>query len=323
MIHKPVLTNEVLKALDPKPGEFMIDATLGGGGHALEIINKIGDQGTLLAVDLDKNAIEAFESRAKNLKIRVVVVNDNFVNLPKILESEGLGRADGLLMDLGLSSDEIEASSRGFTFKKDEPLLMTLDDSQTPVKEIIRALNEEELANVIYELGDERYSRHIAKEIKETLRKGERIDTTFALRDAIYRAVPRNYEKGRIDPSTRTFLALRIYANHELENLKAVFRNLNSILKPGGRLVVITFHSGEDRIVKNIFRDMAKIGEVTLINKKAIAPQRDEILENPRSRSAKLRALVWQRGSGASTEKFRLVGVKNLEAAMMNFRKRT
>lgn len=321
MIHKPVLTKEVMKALRPLPGEFMIDATLGGGGHASQILEKLGN-GTFLAIDLDKTAITQFESKTNKTDARIIAVNDNFVNLPKILESENLGKADGLLMDLGLSSDEIEASGRGFTFKKDEPLLMTLDDSQTPVREILRALSEEELANVIYELGDERFSRHIAKEIKMTLRKGERIETTFALRDAIYRAVPKSYEKGRIDPSTRTFLALRIYVNHELDNLKSVLRNLDSILKPGGRLVVITFHSGEDRVVKNIFRDMSKLGEATLINKKAIGAERDEILENPRSRSAKLRAIVWQGGSGSRSEKFRLVGVKNLESAMVNFRKR-
>lgn len=278
--------------LNPQPGEFFIDGTLGGGGHANFILKAIGDEGKFLGVDLDKNALDEFEKRTFGIKTKIFLVNDNFVNIPRILEGRGLGKADGLLLDLGLSSDELESSGRGFTFLRNESLLMTLADGATPVKTILRELGEKELADIIFKLSDERYSRQIAKSIKDTLRKGS-VETTFDLRDAILRAVPKSYEGGRINPATRTFQALRIYANQEFENIKSLLANLKDILRPGSRLAVITFHSGEDRVVKNALRDAAKAGVVTLINKKVIVPQDEETRINPRSRSAKLRAAIF------------------------------
>lgn len=289
------MPKEVLGILDPKPGDFVIDGTLGGGGHARLLLESIGSSGKLLAIDEDAGAIADF---IKPNNSQVVAVRDNFSNLPKILEDQNLGLADGLLLDLGLSSDEIESSGRGFTFQKDEPLLMTLRDEMTPVRALLRELKEEELADIIYEFGDERYSRRIAKEIKETLRRGK-IETTFDLRGAVLRAVPKSYERGRIHPATRTFLALRIYANHEFENLSSLLSALDKVVKPGGRVAVLTFHSNEDRIVKNIFRDLYKAGKVALINKKVIAPSDAEVKENPRARSAKLRGIVMRETGGA------------------------
>lgn len=282
------MPKEVLEMLDPKPGDFVIDGTLGGGGHARLILEILGSSGKLLVVDEDEYAISNFN---KLNNPQIIAVRDNFSNLPKILADNKLGLADGLLLDLGLSSDEIESSLRGFTFQKDEPLLMTLRDEFVPVKALLKELSEEELANVIYEFGDERYSRRIAKEIKETLRRGK-IETTFDLRDCVLRAVPKSYERGRIHPATRTFLALRIYANHEFDNLTSLLNALDKVVKPGGRVAVITFHSNEDRIVKNIFRELYKAGKAALINKKVIVPSEDEIRVNPRARSAKLRGIV-------------------------------
>ena len=228
----------------------------------------------------------------------MIAARDNFANLSKILESFNLGLADGLMLDLGLSSDEIESSGRGFTFQKDEPLLMTLRDESVPVKVLLRELKEEELADIIYEFGDERYSRRIAQEIKKTL-KQKNIETTFDLRDAILRAVPKSYERAHHPPPP----GLRIYANHEFENLSSLLNILDKIVKPGGRVAVITFHSNEDRIVKNIFRDLSKAGRVSLINKKVITPDGNELAENPRARSAKLRAIAMRDLGSAASDK--------------------
>ena len=296
MIHKPVMPKEVLEALNPKPGEFFIDGTLGAGGHAELILKQLGDTGTLLAIDLDKSAVEAFKLKFPNGGTKKVIMQANFADLREILVEHGLGRADGLILDLGFSSDELERSGRGFTYQKDEPLLMTFSDKEAPVYEVLAHVSEKELADIISEFSDERYAARIAAEIKRTLRR-KRISTTFELRDAVTRAVPKNYERGRIHPATRTFQALRVYANREYENLKKVLNDLPHILKKGGRAAVITFHSGEDRIVKHIFAGMAKRGALELINKKVITAGREEERSNPRSRSAKLRAAIMQANS--------------------------
>jgi len=291
MIHVDVHKEEVMKALDPKPGEFFIDGTLGGGGHASALFERLGDGGTLLAVDADADAVEAFKVKTKNEKGKIIVSRENFRNIPEILKREKSPKADGLLLDLGLSSDELAGSGRGFSFQVNEPLLMTLNPEETPVMAILRTHSEEQLANIIKKYGEERYADRIAGAIKDTLRR-KPIETTFDLRDAVLRAMPHGAARGKIHPATRTFMALRIYANHEYENLESALRNLPDIISAGGRVAVIAFHSGEDRMVKNVFRDMAKAGTLTLINKKVIVPERGEILANPRSHSAKLRAAV-------------------------------
>lgn len=295
----PVLLNEVLEFLNPKPGDLIIDGTINGGGHSRAILSKILPAGKLLGIDLDPVILKTTKKRFKefakekgeNFKDSFVLVNGNYADLPEIIKTQELPKAEGLLIDLGFSSEQIEQSGRGFSFERDEPLLMTYNDSIPPVKEIIRSLSEEELADVIFKLGGERLSRRIAKAIKESGRK-KKIETSLELAEIIRRAVPRNYERGRINPATRTFQALRIFANDELGNLEKVLVNLKSILSKNGRAVFISFHSLEDRLIKNYFRDQEKTGELKILTKKPISPSLSEIKSNPRSRSAKLRAIV-------------------------------
>jgi 16S rRNA (cytosine1402-N4)-methyltransferase len=216
------------------------------------------------------------------------------------MREHDLEKADGLLVDLGFSSEQLEASGRGFSFgeaSRDEPLLMTYDDARSPVWQILREESEESLANIIFQFGGERASRRIAKAIKDYGRKTP-IMTAGALADVVRQALTGGtdgksrgkYEHGRIDPATRTFQAFRIYANSELENLTTLLKNLDAIVKPGGRVAIISFHSTEDGIVKRAFQSLAKEGKVEIITKKPVAATREEIKENPRSRSAKIRA---------------------------------
>lgn len=293
--HQPVLLKEVLQYLDPKPGEFIIDGTLDGGGHATAILEKIvygkGSQGTFLGVDLDKEMIARSNL---NSQPNVILANGNYANLAAILKTKKLPLASGLLLDLGFSSEQLESSGRGFSFSdaaRSETLLMTYDDSQTPVWGILKEIDERELADIIYQLGGERMSRRIARAIKEANHRSL-IMTSGELADIVRKALPRSYERGRIDPATRTFQALRIYANHELENVQKVLDDLPKILKPGGRAVIISFHSLEDRIVKLAFQKLAKETNAELLTKKPISATREEIAANPRARSAKLRAIT-------------------------------
>lgn len=293
-MHIPVLLNETIEFLKPEKGEFFIDGTIDGGGHAAEICKKISG-GTLLGIDWDKEMIKKLErSISTNLKSeflnsKLILVNENYANLPEILKRENLPKADGLFLDLGFSSEQLESSGRGFSFKKDEPLLMTYNDTGAPVKDILKKIDEKELADIIFELSGERFSRKIAAAIKFHERK-KKIETTGELNEIIKNVLPKNYERGRIEPATRTFQALRIYANCELENIEQVIKKLPKILKSGGRMAIISFHSLEDRIVKKSFKRLAKDGELKILTPKPIRPTREEARENPRSRSAMLRA---------------------------------
>lgn len=298
--HVPVLLNEVLAFLDPRPGDFIIDGTVDGGGHAREILGRITETGMLLGTDWDEALLAECKARLNGYK-NAVLAHGNYADLAEIMAVnaanggplKGKGKADGLLIDLGFSSEQLAKSGRGFSFEeahKNEPLLMTYDDSRTPVSAILRETDEKELANIIFELGGERLSRQIAKAIKDRERH-ERIETSGELADVVRGAVPHGYEHGRIDAATRTFQALRIYANGELENLEKLLASLPEIVKPGGKVAIITFHSLEDRIVKNAFRTMAKETSATLITKKPVPASREEIIKNSRSRSAKLRVI--------------------------------
>jgi 16S rRNA (cytosine1402-N4)-methyltransferase len=298
-LHKPVLLNEVITFLDPKPGDFIIDGTVDGGGHAAAIADIIGQEGTLFGLDWDERLLEKCKARFADQK-NVKLVHGNYAELPEILKGNDLDRADGLLIDLGFSSEQLEASGRGFSFREEfahEPLLMTYDDSRTPVWQILREESEESLANIIYEFGGERMSRRIAKAIKDHGRKHP-IMTSGELADVVRKALTGGhdaahrgaYEHGRIDPATRTFQAFRIYANGELENLKTLLKNLEAIVKPSGRVAIISFHSVEDGIVKRAFQSLAKEGKIEIITKKPVEATREEIKENSRSRSAKIRA---------------------------------
>ena len=289
-MHLPVLLNEVIEILNPKKGEFFIDGTVDGGGHAVVILEKIMPEGKFLGLDWDKEMIKIFKKKLISYhfpKNKVILVNENFKNIPMILKNKKLGKADGLLLDLGFSSKQLENSGRGFSFKKDEPLLMTYSDSQRPVRDWLKILKEFELARIIYQFGEERYSRRIAHAIKNNLP----IETSKKLAELVKSVLPKNYEHGRIHPATRTFQALRIFVNQEVENIQQALLEIGNILKPSGRLAVVTFHSIEDRLVKNIFRDLAKKGKVEILTKKPVQPSQNEVYSNPRSRSAKLRAL--------------------------------
>ncbi|HVN26687.1 MAG TPA: 16S rRNA (cytosine(1402)-N(4))-methyltransferase RsmH [Candidatus Paceibacterota bacterium] len=291
-MHEAVLLEEVIEALDPHPGEFVIDGTVDGGGHAAAVLERIMPQGMFLGVDWDETMIR---KRIDNKQYgdRERYVCGNYADLPAILAQEECPKADGLLLDLGFSSDQLEASGRGFSFSessRDEPLIMTYDPAAKPVAHVIREESESSLADIIYQYGGERRSRAIAKAIKLAGRQTP-ITTSGQLADVVRNALPRNYERGRIDPATRTFQALRIYANGELANLERILAVARDIMAAGGRIAIITFHSLEDRIVKRAFQRMATAGEASLLAKKPVAASREEVVRNPRSRSAKLRAL--------------------------------
>lgn len=290
--HIPVLLNEVLRVLAPEPGEFVIDGTLGSGGHAVPIIERIQPDGVFLGIDWDRRMIERFERELKGKAgaVRIILRAVNYKDIPEILRREELGRADGLLLDLGFSSEQL-AASRGFSFRRDEPLLMTFDLERTPAYETLAAMTQEELIAVIREFSDERYARRIGEAIWEEQRKHP-IVTSGHLAEVIRSAVPKHYERGRIDPATRTFQALRMYVNDELGNLRTVLENIPGIVKPGGKVVVISYHSKEDRLVKLAFRALARAGQAELVTRKPIRPTEEEVRRNPRSRSAKLRAIT-------------------------------
>ncbi|MBI4094497.1 MAG: 16S rRNA (cytosine(1402)-N(4))-methyltransferase RsmH [Candidatus Liptonbacteria bacterium] len=296
MQHVPVLLHEVIAYLDPRPGEFVIDATIDGGGHAREILKRIGPEGMLLGVDWDRSMIEKLTLDLRRETSRVILVHGNYADMPEILAGRKLPNADGLLADLGTSSDQLTHSGRGFSFLRDEPLLMTYDDSRKPVKQILRDLAEPELAEIIRTFGEERYAGRVARAIKEAVR-AKRIETSGALAAVVREALPRHYERGRrregmhrIDPATRTFQALRIYANRELENLERLLQALPKIMRRGGRAAFISFHSLEDRMVKTYLRNFAGSGVAELLVKKPVRATADEHRVNPHSRSARLRA---------------------------------
>lgn len=293
-VHRTVLLNETIDGLNLKPGSTVIDCTFGGGGHSLEICKRYPDV-KIIALDQDKAAFEKAESKFKNLNCDITFVNANFKDLDHL---ENLGEVDAIIFDLGLSSDQLENSGRGFSFMKDEPLLMQMKNSgkENPSSEDVTALDvvntwsEENLADIIYGYGEERYSRRIAKGIVEA-REKTKIKTTFDLAKIISDSVPAIYRRGRLHFATRTFQALRIAVNDELRVLETGLTKGFSILKVGGRMSVISFHSLEDRITKRFYKTMEKEGRAILINKKIILAKDEEIKNNPRSRSAKLRIL--------------------------------
>jgi len=289
MAHIPVLLEEVCSALEPNLGELLIDGTGGSGGHAQALLERIGERGKLLIIDWDPEAAKRLTEKFA-LDPRVIVVEANFATLREVLKDIGWAAAHKLLLDLGFSSEHLESSGRGFSFRRDEPLTMTYSPNATPVKTLLKELSEEDLAEIIHEYGEERYARRIAHAIRERMKK-KAIETSGELADVIKNAVPRAYARGRLDPATRTFQALRIFANSELENVRRALHDLDGILLPGGRAAVISFHSLEDRIVKEEFRRLAREKDWTLLTKKPITADREEILRNPRARSAKLRAI--------------------------------
>jgi len=292
-MHIPVLLKETIGYLDPKENENFIDATLGQAGHSQEILKRNGPLGKVLGIEQDQEILKATIETLKDSGYgkRIILVNDNFVNLKEIVERENFLKVKGIIMDLGVSSWHFEESGRGFTFLKDEPLIMTLDKEKGPnAKEIINSWSQEDLEKIFRDFGQERFSKRIAENIV-LKRKIQPIETTFELIEIIKKSVPASYERGRINPATRIFMALRIAANKELANLENALPQGIDILEKGGKLVVISFHSLEDRLVKNIFREQEKQGTVKILTKKPVEAGSEELKINQRSRSAKLRVV--------------------------------
>lgn len=293
MTHIPVLLNEVLEALSPMPGEVIMDGTVGAGGYGEAIVRRIAPGGTYLGVDLDENALREAEPR-----ILAVAGNDakvslacaNFSEIPRVLKEQNIEGVDGIVLDLGFSSDQLERRGRGFSFNRDEPLLMTYSDDAKPVRDILQEISEEELSGIIRDFGEERYAKRVAAAVKEYERR-KPIMTSKEFAEIIRSAVPGNYERGRIHPATRTFLALRIYANRELDHLEAFLAAFPGCMRPGARAVIVAFHSLEDRLVKVAFRNLIKEQHAIAITKKPITSTAEELRTNPRARSAKLRAI--------------------------------
>ncbi|MFA5742725.1 MAG: 16S rRNA (cytosine(1402)-N(4))-methyltransferase RsmH [Candidatus Paceibacterota bacterium] len=288
-MHIPVLEKEILEALDPQPNENFIDATIGQAGHSLKILEKNGPNGKLLGIDQTPEQIEITREKTKNFENRIILECGNFSNLKEIAEKNNFGPANGILFDLGFSSWHVDESGKGFTFQKDEPLLMNYGQEGLTAEQIVNQWSEEDLEMVLSQYGQERFSRQIARQIVEK-RRIKAITTTFQLIEAIQKAMPRRYQNGKIHFATRTFQGLRIATNQELEILKKALPQAIEMLAPGGRLAIISFHSLEDRIVKIFLKEEALKTKIKILTKKPIVPGLAEIRENPRSRSAKLRA---------------------------------
>lgn len=289
-MHKSVLLQETIDGLDIKAGDTVVDATLGGGGHAEEILRRFGDEVAVVGIDADSRAIERAEKKIGR-RDNFIAVCENFRNIDSALGSAGVEKADKFLFDLGLSSDQLQESGRGFSFQKDEPLLMTLasnpEKDATTAEQIVNEWSAASLESIIKGYGEERFAKRIAEALVQA-RKSARIETAAKLAALIESAVPR---RGKIHPATKTFQALRIAVNDEISALEEGLSKSFARLKEGGRIAVISFHSIEDRVVKRFFKEIAKRGEGKIITKKPITPQREEILENPRARSAKLRII--------------------------------
>jgi 16S rRNA (cytosine1402-N4)-methyltransferase len=287
--HEPVLVAETVALLDPSRGGLFVDCTVGLGGHAGALL--AGGATRLLGLDRDTTALAIAAETLAEWRAQVELVHADFRDLPAVLQARGISAMAGGLADLGVSSMQFDAEGRGFSFRRDEPLDMRMDQTQGPTAaDLLAAAGEEDLANVIFQYGEERYSRRIARSVVEARRAG-RITTTGQLAQIVRRAVPRKGYQ-RIDPATRTFQALRIWVNRELDGLDEFLIAASRLLGAGARLAVITFHSLEDRIVKHVFRALAA-GEEALrvLTRKPVIPGEAEVTRNPRARSAKLRAI--------------------------------
>lgn len=284
--HIPVLAKEALELLDPQPNDILVDATVGLGGHAALLADKLGPQGRLIGIDQDEQALRIASDNLTSFNDRVVLVRGNFRNLDKLVENAGYQSVDGILLDLGFSSLQIETGERGFSFLHNAPLDMRMDatgQGQTAA-EIANHASFNELVEILREYGEEPKAESIAKRMLE-FRKKRPIETTYDLVEIV------GGNPGKIHPATRVFQALRIATNQELAALNEVLPKAIELLAPGGRLAVISFHSLEDRIVKNFFKNKATGGRIELLSKKAIQPSWEERKRNPRARSAKMRGI--------------------------------
>ena len=289
--HVSVMVTEVMEALDLQPGETVVDGTVGLGGHSREIAAAIKPGGRLIAMDWDKEMLAIAESNLQNAEVSVDFYRGDYRELPEAISSVGLETVDGILMDLGLNNAQIEDESRGISFKNDAPLDMRMDRTRDlTAEEVVNEYSAHDIERILLEYGDERWARRIAQVIVDR-RKQQRIETTLQLVDCILAAVPAAMRDKRIHPATRTFQALRIYVNRELDGLQEAIMENAKRLAPKGRMSVLSYHSGEDRAVKRAFRTLSDSGEFELVNKKPLTPSDTEVATNPKSRSAKLRSI--------------------------------
>jgi len=290
-IHIPVLKEKIIEYLKPKKGEKFIDATFGGGGHTKEILKKIKPEGKVLAIDLDEELVkigkENFKEEIK--KGNLILVQGNFKNLKEIAKKYGFNKVSGIIFDLGLSLWHIEKSKKGFSYRRDEPLKMVYSEKEAEIlaRDIVNRFPRKEIEKILKEFGEEKYASRIAKEIIREREKAP-IETTLKLVEIIKKVYPKRSFR-RLHPARRSFQALRIAVNKELENLKKALPQAIDLLKKGGKICVISFHSLEDRIVKNFFKEKEKERKIKVLTKKPEVPSLKEKKENPRSRSAKLR----------------------------------
>jgi 16S rRNA (cytosine1402-N4)-methyltransferase len=282
VVHVPVMLDEVVQWLEPRAGMVLVDGTLGGGGHTRALAERVGPEGLVIALDRDPAAVEAAKINLAGLPVRPL--HGNYCDLPEVLAEQHVTAIDGVVLDLGLSSDQLADPERGFSFSSDGPLDLRFDPTRgEPASRLVNRLSAQHLADLIYTFGEERYSRRIAAAIVER-REQHPIESAADLAQVVRRAVPG--PRQRIDPATRTFQALRIAVNDELKSLNIGLRRIPDCLKPGARMVVISFHSLEDRPVKEAFREDPRLEVLT---KKPITAGPEELARNSRSRSAKLR----------------------------------
>ncbi|MEN3186265.1 MAG: 16S rRNA (cytosine(1402)-N(4))-methyltransferase RsmH [Atribacterota bacterium] len=283
VVHHPVMVQEVCRWLVTNPSGIYVDATLGGGGHALALLCRLESGGKLIGIDRDDEALQRARKNLKGFLDRVMLVHSPFSKIGEVLTSLQLEKVSGVLFDLGISSFHLEQGERGFSFEKDGPLDMRMDTSQSlDASWVVNHFSERELADLIHRYGEERYARRIARFIVQTRRK-QRIESTLQLAKIVETVVPR---REKIHPATRTFLALRIFVNRELEELSLALSQIPQILEERGRVVVLSYHSLEDRIVKQFLRDCPAL---LVCTKRPLRPSQEEIARNPRARSARLR----------------------------------
>ena len=302
--HKSVLLEETIEGLHIRPDGTYVDGTLGGGGHAYEIAKRLGDKGSIIGIDQDAAAIEAAGIRLKDFGEKVTIVRSNYCEMKSQLQKLGIDRVDGIILDLGVSSYQLDTAERGFSYREDAPLDMRMDTRQErTARDIVNDYGEMELYRVIRDYGEDKFAKNIAKHIVAARSKAP-IETTGQLSGIIRQSIPMKYQKMSGHPAKRTFQAIRIELNRELDVLKDSLDDMIDLLNPGGRLCIITFHSLEDRIVKSAFRKnehpctcppdfpvcvCGKVSKGKVITKKPILPTKEEQEYNSRSKSAKLR----------------------------------
>lgn len=290
-LHEPVLLNEVLSHLSLKSGDTVVDGTVGGGGHSEAILKLIGPKGLLIGMDQDQEALDRAQERLKNVSSNFILKKSNFVYLDEILASLNVSQVNAVLLDVGFSRDQVEASQRGFSFLREGPLDMRMDLSQArTAQDIIMNASEQELQDIFWHYGEERQSRRIARAIVQD-RDTRAFNTTRDLASLVERISPPKLRFARLHPATRIFQALRIAVNDELRVLQETLPKAFHALTPNGRLAVISFHSLEDRLVKQYFVSVKNEKSGIILTKKPIIPTEEEISRNPMSRSAKLRVV--------------------------------